>query len=303
MVRTTNEKIAIIIKRFKQLGIPFRMEYTNQRTEIYSKVANYSNKESEFPPSELNFIRKVKDSIIKNELYNLVPNKFTTKESKEKIRYYVNNTKYNVDEMLKDCVEIDLRSAYWEMAYRLGLLTEEIYEQGKTISKGSRLAAIGSLAKVTGIMEFDGKQEHELPSIKSELTEFLWDTICYKVGKLMNKSARAAGKDFIFVWVDAMFIRKKAVPAVKKIFREAGFDFSIEPVTWIKFEKSKIRVKGKGKWITIDQVRVWKDERDFPIKVGPNEVVEIPREIRSHFGNDLTDTQIREEALKYGLRY
>lgn len=303
MVRTTNDKIAIIIKRFKKLGIPFRMEQTNQRTEIFSQVANYANKESEFPPSELNFIRKVKDSIINNQLYKLVPNKFQTKESKEKIRYYVNNTKYKVDEILESCVEIDLRSAYWEMAYRLGLLTEEIYEQGKTISKGSRLAAIGSLAKVTRILEFDGKVERVLPSIESKLTEFLWDTICYKVGKLMNKSARAAGKDFIFVWVDAMFVKKKAVPSVKKIFNEAGFDFSIEPVTWIRFEKSKIRVKGKGKWVTIDNVRVWKDERDFPIKVGPDQVAEIPREIRSHFGNDLTDAQLRIEALKFGLRY
>ncbi len=268
MVRITQKKIDQIINFHLKKGIPFDMECTHQRTEIKSILGSYSNKESEFPANELNFIRRVKESIIKNEIYKQIPNKFKTKESKEKIHYYYVNSNIQDGDRITGCVEIDLKSAYWEAAYRMGLLSEEIYEQGKTISKQSRLAAIGSLAKVKKRFKFDGKKQKELDPIRSDLTEFLWDTICYKIGKLMYKAALACKDDFIFVWVDAMFVRKKALPLIKKIFKEAGYDFSIEKTEWISFGKSKAVVKGKGKWVTVDGKRVFKDERDFPIKTG-----------------------------------
>src|SRR5271156_5598922 len=116
MVRTTNEKIQRAIRLFTRHGIPFTLKTTNQRVELYSKVANYSNKESELPAHELAFIKKVKQSIVKNELYKTVRNRFKSEASRKKIKYFHVAPHRVPGDLLKNCVEIDLKSAYWETA-------------------------------------------------------------------------------------------------------------------------------------------------------------------------------------------
>jgi hypothetical protein len=201
-------------------------------------------------------------------LYKKIRNHFKTEESKKKIRYYFVNSRYKVGDFIKDCIEIDLKSAYWESANNMGLLSKGLYTQGKSVSKQSRLAAIGSLARVKNRIAFDGYKETKLPPIRNELTEFLWDTICHKIGKLMHKTGRECGKDFIFVWVDAMFVHKTAVKKIEKMMKAAGFEVSIEKCDWIQFNASNITVKGKGKWVSIDGKWIWKDTREFPFSVG-----------------------------------
>lgn len=268
MGRTTNANIDRVVALLIKHHIPFDMESTQQRNEIFSKIGNYSNVESEFPPSELNFIRQVKDYVIKNEIYKKIPNRFPTPESRVGILYYHVSPRFKVGDLLDKYIEIDLNSAYWETAYKMGLLSEALYARGKTISKTSRLAAIGTLAKVKKRFKFDGVKQWKLPKVRSELTEFLWHTICDKIGKLMLKTARKCGKDFAFVWVDALFVHRDAVPEVRKIFKKAGYEFTVEKVKWIRFDKSQIVVKGKGKWVEIDGKQFWKDERGFPFSTG-----------------------------------
>ncbi len=267
MGRTTNDKIEKVYNFLIKRGIPFKSKSTQSRLEIFSDIGNYSNIESEFPPNELNFIRQVKDYVNKNQLYKKIPNRFPTPESKENIRYYHVNPRFKVNDFIEKYIEIDLNSAYWETAYKMGLLSESLYARGKTISKPSRLAAIGTLAKVEYHGVFDGVKETEKP-VRSDLTEFLWDTICDKVGKLMYKTAKICGQDFVFVWVDALFIHRNAIPKVRSIFKKAGYEFTIEKVKWIRFDKSQILVKGKGKWVENDGKKVWKDERGFPYSTG-----------------------------------
>lgn len=244
------------------------MTQTNQRIEIYSWMGNYTNRNSEFPAGELNFIRRVKDHIIKNGLYKKVPNKFKTESSRKKIRYFFVSDRYHIGDRIENCYEVDLNSAYWETAYKLGLLSDNLYHKGKEVSKMSRLAAIGTLAKVVKRFEFDGEKERQLRSKKSKFTEFLWPTICARVGKLMYRCARLTKKDFIFVWVDAMFVKKEALPTIKEILKAAGYAYTIEKVDWIQFNAVEIQVKGKGKWAEEDGKRIWKDTRDFSYSVG-----------------------------------
>lgn len=264
VVRVSTEKIRRVHLFCLQNNIPFRMHTTNQRIELYSDIGNYTNRESEFPASELNFIKRVKDTVIKLELYKKVPNHFKTKESRDKIIYFYYNPSRKSGDLIKNCFEIDLTSAYWETARNLGLLPDNIYEKGNTVSKPSRLACIGTFAKTINHYTFDGKKQKRLDPEYSETTEYLWHTISYKIGKLMRRASRECGKDFIFFWVDAMFIHKTAVPKLKILFKEAGFQFKIEKCKFIRFDEKNITVKGKGKYRMVNREKVFSDERVFP---------------------------------------
>jgi hypothetical protein len=278
MLRISQKKMQQQIRTLTAQKIPFTYKVTNQRQIIYSPIGNYMNKESQFPSKELNFIKQVKKHVIKNQIYKKIPNRFKKVGSKNKIKYFHYNRKYHAGSIVNNVFEVDLRSAYWETCYKMGIITEEIYLKGKSVSKKSRLAAVGSLAKKEDVYEFDGENEIKLPDEMDPekrpelLTEFLWDTICHKVGKLMSKVARECKSDFIFFWVDAMFVHKNSLEKVKQIFREAGYEFSVERCKYIQFNNKDLIVEGKGKWGEIDGEKAWITKRPFPYKNALTEI-------------------------------
>lgn len=276
MLRRNKKKMRLILDAHTAQGVEFRMKVTNQRTEIKSKLGAYMNKESEFPMKELNFIKSVKQYIIKHQLQDIIPDYFKTDDCKKEIKYYSYNNRYKSGHVINKCVELDMKSAYWEMLFKLLPLPQYMYEKGndpKRVSKKSRLAAVGALAKVTEIIDFDG--EKYLPSVfqRSLFTEHIWNAICFEVGKIMTQVANECGKDFIFFWVDAMFVDARAVETVKRIFTEHGFRFSVDPCKFIKFNDNNLIVKGKGKWVEFDGQLYFSTEREFPYK--PNGTKEI----------------------------
>lgn len=272
--RITNKKLENVVDSFVHNGIPFKCKVTNGRTELYSKVGNYMNKEGMFPSHELNFIKSVKANIIKKKLYEKIPNKFLTEKERSTVKYYTYNNRYKAGSIVDNIYEVDMKSAYWNMLNSEGLLTEKLYSDGNYVSKKSRLAAVGTLAKKTEIYEFDGVQQHTMPEEISELTEHIWYHICDKVGNILAKIARACGKDFVFFWVDGIFIHKNSLEKVKSMMAEEGFNFSVDKCKYIKFEEKKLIVKGKGSWTERDGVKVFETERPFPYKPTMKEIIE-----------------------------
>lgn len=282
------------VRFFLHHKIPFKKYSTTERTIIHAegRWGSWMNKESTFKASELQFIKSVKEHIIKNGTYKKIRNNFKLEGSTQKIKYFFYNKKYQSGDEFTDCVEVDLKNAYWRTAFTLppvGLFSEEIYQRGLTVSKKSRLAAIGSLAKTVSVMEFDGMEEKNLPDEPSKQTEFLWHTICHKIGKIMAKASRSAKGDFLFFWVDAIFVRGDSAKEIIKLFKQIGYETTTYKCEWVRFEGKKITVKSteKGKWVTIvkeeiveidgkkfrkkTKEKVWRDERPFPYKTALSE--------------------------------
>ena len=255
-----------MIKQMVKQRVPFVLRQTNQRMELKSELGNYSNIESEFPASELNFIQSVKKYILANGLEHTIVNKFKRKEDKKKIKYYMYSRKLKPGMTFSNCYEIDLNSAYWNTAHQLGLLSDALYQKGKTVSKISRLAAIGSLAKKVKVYEFDGKEQKLKKIIRSEETEFLWDTICYTVGEVMKEVSKACGDDFVFFWTDALFIKPNSVNLAKQVFKAAGYDFKMEKVDLIQVTDQHLIVTGKGKTQIVNGEKVFVNKRPFPFQ-------------------------------------
>ncbi len=269
--RITYKELEKKVKFCLKYKIPYKKIMTNGRTVLLTKGwGDWETKENRFPANELHFIKSVKDHIIKNGTY-------------KKIRNYF-KTEVKPGDIFNEGYEVDISNCYWDTAYfHYNLFDEPIYLKGLTVVKRIRLAAIGSLKRVQSVIEFDGKEEKQMPDIRSTTTEFLWDTICHKIGKTMYKSSKEAGKGFLFFWVDGLFVKDKSTAIkVQKFLKKNGYNSTIALCEWIRFDEKSLVVKStaKGKFVTvireeevirngkkfikIHRDRVWKDERPFP---------------------------------------
>ena len=285
-IRISQEKLDKKVTEFIKFKIPFKKISTSTRTTLITDgFGTFENKESAFPANELHFIKSVKDYVVKNKTYQKVRNYFRKDGSEKRIKYFYYNKTVKPGDIFEGCYEVDIKNCYWDTAYfHYNLFSKEIYEKGLTVSKKSRLAAIGAFAKIQLVVEFDGKNQKKLPNIRSKKTEFLWHTICHKIGKTIYKSSKLATDDFLFFWVDGVFLKSKSqVKTLQKFLKKNGYQSSVSYCEWIKFENNGLTVKSieKGKWVIekeripfigkdgkkyvrIKEHKVWKDERPFP---------------------------------------
>jgi hypothetical protein len=244
IVRVDEQDIWTKVKFHLKYKIPYTLEIKGTRHIFKSRRGEYMSMSSEFPAKELSFIKSVKENVIKNQLYLEIPNKFKSERSKNKIKHYSYSKKYKSGNFISNVVEIDLKRAYWDIANNMNILDNEIYLKGKeeVVSKQSRLAAIGSFAIKSRILGFDGEKETNSGIIRSKLTEFIWDTISYRIGKIMKQAEVIAGNEFIFFWVDAIFVKKGSEKKIVKLFSDLGFSSSIYHCEWVKIKENKIYV-------------------------------------------------------------
>ena len=255
-IQSTIEQIIAVRKQWRQLNVPYTVIRQNETATIKSKMGSYTTRNTSYSAAEISFIKAVKQYIIKNQLFE------PYKHSNVKKPVYFKYGRLKIGENINNVVNIDITSAYWETAYQLGLLSDKLYEQGKeppvyetrkgprgeyqVLTAGTRkqvrLAAIGSLAKKIRTYEYDGQKLKALPVKHQEQTEILWDVICSKVGELLCKVARACGKDFIFFWVDGIYIKKGSEKKVCKMFKDAGYDYKINPIKSISVREKNLFV-------------------------------------------------------------
>jgi hypothetical protein len=99
----------------------------------------------------------------------------------------------------------------------------------------------------------------------------------------MAKCSRKAGNNFLFFWVDAIFIKGDNYQPIVDLIKSMGYQASIYKIEWIKVDGKKITVKSKAKGHYVNKKidgkkhRVWIDERPFPYKQGlsPKEITNL----------------------------
>lgn len=215
-------KLQETIDSLRENKIPFELQQTT-----YTMKLKFLGKEREFIQGgnlngyELNFIKTVKNHI--KEKFPNVPNIY-------KPEFY----RYN---FLPTCehnfYEIDLSGAYWKTAFLLGYISEEIFNLPKTINekagkevirKHARLVSLGTLAKKTFTIIFDGK-ENKYIEPEPLPTEGIFFHIAEETSLIMATCADIIGNDFLFFWVDAMFCKPQSENQVKEIFTFFKYDF------------------------------------------------------------------------------
>lgn len=222
--------------------IKYIVELTNNTMVIKVESLNkkYIVSDAGLKMSELGFIRMVKTRAEKNTIC-------FPKVKRSEITYY--RFRDIPSGMYRDIIEVDINKAYWEIAYRENIIDLETYRKGKSkkTSKRSRLIALGSLATVKTIFEFDGER-HNLKEIRnSDLTRNYFFHISKKVDEIMNNIKAAIPEDkFYFFWVDAFFVCRAFADQVGLEVKKHGLEFKTKDIKWMKVEDER-----DGKRITL----------------------------------------------------
>jgi hypothetical protein len=254
MIYLTSEQFRITKDAMVNNGIPFELFMNNNSQKIKGGIGTepFTGDILEF--KHMIFIRKVKDHVKAQIKAGKLKKE---KAYSKKIDYFHIGTHKN--KTIKDCSEVDIDKAYWETAYKYGIINNEIYRYGmkKSMPKEIRLIALGSLAKKTTHYKFDGKLMIRQKDIVDKETEYFWNKICSHVATCMTTiSAELSDNDYLFYWVDAVFIKSKALSTVKNLINEMGYNFKIKKIEKVIFSKGRITTDKKVFLIPNDNKRL-----------------------------------------------
>jgi hypothetical protein len=245
----------------QNLKIPFTYKMNNRTYIIQSRLGIYRCTDSLIQRKELNFVKSVKQRIMREKIYEEIPNTLP-KDYRDKILYFKYNPKNMVEAYSEDVFEVDINQAYWDTAFKMGLLDQKLYDKGFTVAKKSRLAALGSLAKKTDIYEHDGNKMRYAGTEVTKETEYLWFMVCHELAKVMDKAAKAVGNKFIFYWVDGIFVvGSDAVRKCRKVFEDAGYGHKTELVKRLEFNRDEAYILVQNEAHGDDEIK----ERRYPM--------------------------------------
>jgi len=217
----------------------YTIKVVNGNYELISDLFNHKtiNKTSYSAP-ELQFIKSVKHYIKKNEIY-LLP-QFEKQYFPEDV-HYIKVAKVPIGKKYDNVYEVDIDEAYWKTAHLLGVIDDKIYKRGQkgNISKQARLTALGSLAKKVYLYQFKGDKLQKVNTETDPLLQNLWFTICKRVSDVMNECILAIKKDFIFYWVDGIYMEGgiKSVGIAEEIFTNYGYNVKFKKIKQIYFHE------------------------------------------------------------------
>ena len=222
---------------------PFTLYKSGSTYHLKSGIWNEKAFKSGFEAKDLSFIKSVKNYVVKSGIaIDFLDNNYSHDEIE-----YIRVNRFKPGDVLNDLLYIDINSAYWHAAFQLNVISKEIYEKAldpkNNISKVVRLAALGSLAKRSDVWSYDGSRLKKLDTIKSYDTENVWFAICKRVSDVMTEISKKIGNDFVFYWVDGIYVKKEAKETVQNHLKQSGFSSKMEMIEFIKFEKNLFQVK------------------------------------------------------------
>jgi len=280
---TKVQKSFTIIKKalyLQKIGKEFTLSKINNSFKLKSEYFGNltSSSDRKLPAIELGYIKRVRNHIMKNFIYeNFIENLYYPKDID-----YVDVDKKAPDIIIEDVIEIDIDEAYHRTAFLLKVIPEDLYKEGSKetgkISKLGRLIALGSLARKEDKYRFEGGRLRK-ETIRSQLTENVWYSICKRVADLMQEAKEIAGNDFILYWVDGIYVVNKPEVVDKIIKLFAQFDYEIKT-------RDNLSVK-----YTNDQILITDNNTN---KTRPFFIPKITTR-KSHF----TDEKLKEVTLEY----
>jgi hypothetical protein len=232
-----------------EMGKEFSIEVVNGNYQLISDLFKAKTfRKSEYTIDELRFIREVRKYVVKNEIY-LDP-KFQENQVFAEDVHYVRVARVPIGQTFNNVCEVDIDQAYWETAYQLGIVSEAIYAKGckGNISKKARLTALGSLARKKYKYNYKGDKLVETIIDREPLLENLWFTICKRVSDVMHEVIDSLGKEFIFYWVDGIYMHNTPdnVSKAMNVFLNWGYQSKFKRINQINFHEKGFSVNDYG---------------------------------------------------------
>lgn len=214
--------------------MPFTLVSSGSSNELYSDIFNCRSINKSFDIGSMNFVKKVKKYVIDNS----VALKFIDKDYRHsEINYISVKNSIRKGDVFENVCCLDIKNAYWQTALLMGIISKEIYEDGVSKNKVTRLASLGSMAKRKEVYEFDGNVYRHVETIRNYETENIWFAICKHVSDIMGELVKTLGEDFLFYWVDGIYFKNTEdnVKKVSDLINSCSYDCKPEEVSKIEF--------------------------------------------------------------------
>jgi hypothetical protein len=143
----------------------------------------------------------------------------------------VNKTNYRYDDMRGELTGTDINSAYWEIAYKMGIISESTYTKAHFDQyKKIRLASLATLGRKMVYQSYQGSVNLKQPVIveyQADKLRDLYKAIRYQCFDMMNELASMLGEDFEAYRTDCIYYRDSPQnrELVHSYLKEKGFTF------------------------------------------------------------------------------
>ena len=225
------EDVMVMTNHYHDNGEPYEMETAGSSLTLkkfgVQHYASMLGAKNPIPPSELNFISKLKRSITSRGLLEAIPALY---HDVDKILFNEINPDIPAGKTFHNCFSVDIKQAYWQSALNIGYLSDQLYKDGMKVNKIVRLASLGSFAKVRNIYRFDGEKCLTPLVIDPEHPEVFYNC-AYMTYLAMKECMEALGDDFLLYWTDGIYMKSEASTKVcLDILYKHGYEGKVEPI-------------------------------------------------------------------------
>lgn len=232
----------------KHSGFPFTLKVSNYTTEIISDLYN------------MQFLQSMRSkqcfaaySKIKSDIKGVA----APDVNKSGLVYFDHNFKQ--DFFAPSVVNIDLKSAYANALYRMKIIKEPTYKYLQRLNKLDRLASVGMLAGKKYVFGYDGNGKIVSFEKQISATENFFYYAVKVVQDIMFELRAIAGHDYLFTWVDGIYIRgdPEALKAMGEYLDYIEFPYSVDVLEnfEVKVVAQKVKLSfmknGKKKYFNV----------------------------------------------------
>ena len=162
-------------------------------------------------------------------------------------------------EPIPECYCVDINSAYLKALELEGVITPETFatidakSRASKHAKMNRLKAVGLFARQPTVINYRGG---EVEAITTTENPFSWVFFqaCKTTGQYMEAIKKAQPAEFLFYWVDGIFLRENPQPAVNYL-NSLGFECKIEIINNLRIIENAViyEKEGKSKFLFMPQ--------------------------------------------------
>lgn len=237
----------LVFYRNHQLFLSWVQTLKEQKANFQVTHSKYSTSLILEDGSKVNFIlNKYRDKVF-------VANRMVLNDIKKHPEYELIKTRehskknFNIVNGIDECsysevINIDISSAYATTMFVNGLVTEKTFNMLQSLEKHERLPVMGMLAKRSLVYNYENG---ECTSTKLSLGENrqIFFHLIQKVEDTMQKCREIAGGNYLFHWVDGIFMKNDIpVTDLKKIERllsDMGYKYKYEKVVNFDLKRQK----------------------------------------------------------------
>jgi hypothetical protein len=215
-----------IIKQYKEAGLDFQVKHSNYNTQIIGQE------------SVIKFIQ-TEHSIKVFIAYNkIVADLKKSDKTVEILQGDWSTENFDSKNGLKPCsyktvLNLDITSAYPYCLFINKLICLDTFNYLMALPKNERLPAIGMIAKKSVWIDYQ-KGKATAWDVKTGEYANIFFFVIQQITDLMAWAADIAGDDFLFYWVDGIFLKptisKKKLQQITGIFAEQGYYYKYENV-------------------------------------------------------------------------